>query len=242
MSKKILPVLLLIAIPMVVLFSCKKVSTTTTDLTRNYFPLTFGKYVTYAVDSVYYYGSAGIKKEVKSQLKYSITDTFRDQKKRVSYIMDVFYRPYDGADWHPLHVITVTPTNTQLLYSQDGVQYIKMVFPVADEVSWQGNVNAQINDPAFAYLANWTYSYKNTHLNYFDGYVNFDNTVTIEEDNEHVNYQNVDSALAGYDTYAKEVYAYNIGMVYKEWTHTTWVDSSQNKSGYSVIMQAIDHN
>ncbi len=242
MIKKILPILLLVAIPMVAMFSCRKVNNTTADLTKNYFPLQYGKYVTYAVDSVYYNGSLGVRLEVKSQMKYSITDTFTDSKRRLSYIMDVYSRPYDGADWHALRVILVTPTTTSLLYSQDGVQYIKMMFPVTEGLSWKGNVNAQLNDPAFAYLKDWTYLYKNVHLSYFNGVVNFDNTVSILEDNEHVNYQNVDSAVAGYDTYAKEVYANNVGMVYKEWTHTTWVDSSQNKSGYSVIMQAIDHN
>ena len=242
MIKKILTILLLVAMPLVALFSCRKMNTNTGDLTRNYFPLQYGKYVTYAVDSVYYYGSAGVKQEVKSQMKYTITDTFRDQKKRVSYIMDVYSRPYDGADWHALRVILVTPTSNSLLYSQDGVQYIKMMFPISEGLSWPGNQNAQLNDPVFAYLKDWNYMYKNYHLSYFDGFVNFDNTVSILEDNEHVNYQNVDSALAGYDTYAKEVYAYNVGMIYKEWTHTTWIDSSQNKSGYSVIMQAIDHN
>jgi len=240
MNKKFLPILLLVAIPIVSLFSCKKVSKSTIDPTRNYFPLVLGKSVTYAVDSVYYFGSPGVKTEVKSQLKYSITDTFTDQQQRLSYIMDVFSRPYDGADWHAVSVILITPTSTGLLYTQDGTQYIKLMFPITNGFSWAGNQNAQWQDTTYAYLKNWNYTYQNYHLSYFDGYENFDNTVTVLEDNEHENYQNIDSAVAGYDTYAEEVYAYNVGMIYKDWTHTTWVDSAQNKSGYSVVMQAID--
>lgn len=242
MIKKILPILLLVAMPLVALFSCRKVSTSTADVTRGYFPLQLGKYVTYAVDSVYYFGEFGVKEEIKSQMKYSITDTFTDQQHRLSYIMNVYSRPYDGANWHAISVILITPTDNSLLYTQDGVQYIKLMFPISNGVSWPGNQNAQWQDTTWAYLKDWNYTYQNYHLSYFDGYENFDNTVSVLEDNEHVNYQNVDSAVSGYDTYAKEVYAYNVGMIYKEWSHTTWVDSSVNKSGYSVIMQAIDQH
>jgi hypothetical protein len=245
MIKKILSRWMLVAICFVAFFSCKKVHQTSGDATRNYFPLKFGKYVTYAVDSIYYFGSAGIKIEVKSQMKYVITDTFTDSKRRLSYLMDVYSRPYDGALWVAHRVITITPTTTpvsSLLYTQDGTQYVKLMFPVTEGTTWPGNQYAQWQDTSWAYLKNWTYAYSNIHFPYFNGYVNFDNTVTVLEDNENVNYQNVDSAVAGYNTFAKEVYAYNVGMIYKEWTHTTWIDSAKNRSGYSVVMQAIDHN
>ena len=46
-----------------------------------------------------------------------------------------------------------------------------------------------------------------------------------------------------YRTYAKEVYAYNVGMIYKEWTHWTYKPNhAQCVNGYSVIMRAIDYN
>jgi hypothetical protein len=241
MIKKILPLLLLLAMSVVALFSCRKVSTSTTDPTRNYFPLVFGKSVTYAVDSIYYLDTPGVQIEVKCQLKYTITDTFTNQQHQLSYILNVYKRPYDGADWVASAVILITPTATGLLYTQDGTQYIKLMFPITNGFSWPGNQNAQIQNATDAYLANWNYTYSNYHLSYFNGQVNFDNTVTVLEDNEHVNYQNIDSAVAGYDTYAEEVYAYNVGMIYKDWMHVTWVDSAQNKSGYSVVMQAIDY-
>lgn len=233
--------------------SCKKRTISTADATRNYFPLIYGKYITYDVDSVYYtfHPSAdttkpavGTKLETKCQLKYMVSDTFTDDKNRLSYIMDVYYRPYDGADWHPSRVILLTPTANSLLYTQDRTQYIKLTFPIAEGNNWQGNQYAEVNDTAFLYLKNWNYNYQNYHLNYFNGRVNFDNTVTVLENDENVNYQNVDSIVAGYRTYAKEVYAWNVGMIYKEWTHYTWGlrDSSNLRDGYSVTMRAVDHN
>lgn len=111
-------------------------------------------------------------------------------------------------------------------------------------MTWPGNQYAQVEDSLFMYLKNWNYVYQNYHLSYFNGLVNFDNTVTVLENDENVNYQNVDSIVSGYKTYAKEVYAWNVGMIYKEWTHYTWglPDTTQYRTGYSVIMRAIDHN
>jgi len=243
MIKKILPVLVLLAVCSASLFSCKKTSTSTVDVTRNYFPLVFGKYVTYAVDSVIWYGKAGTRYEVKSQMKYEVTDTYTVNR-QLSYIMSVYWRPYDGADWVGNSVILLTPTTSSLLYAQSQVQFIKLMFPISNGLTWQGNANAAVLDSTLSYLAGWNYTYQNYHLSYFNGLVNFDNTVTLMEDDQNVNYQNVDSAVAGYRTYAKEVYAYNVGMIYKEWTHYTFgpPDTAQNKEGSSVIMQAIDYN
>ena len=242
MTKKILTFLLVVAISSVAFFSCKKSPKSTKDATLNYFPLQFGKYVTYAVDSVFYDTSCQ-RIETKSQLKYAITDTFTDKKKRLSYIMDVFARPYDGADWLHKYVILITPTPAGLLYTQDNVQYIKMVFPVVEGYTWKGNQYAQVQTPLLAYLDNWDYTYQNYHLSYNNAYINFDNTVTVMERNQAVNYPNIDSAVNASNTYAKEVYAYNVGMIYKEWTHTTYkADTSKCLTGYRVVMRAIDYN
>ena len=249
MIKRIVPIFLLVTMCMVAMYSCKKRTIDTTDQTRNYFPLHYGKYITYDVDSVYYYGSKstispGTRWESHCQLKYLVSDTFTDSKNRLSYILDIYYRPYDGSDWTRSRVIIITPTANSLLYTQDQTQYIKLAFPITEGYTWTGNQYAEVQDTLFSYLKNWNYTYQNYHLSYFNGRVNFDNTVTCLENDENVNYQNVDSIVAGYRTYAKEVYAYNVGMIYKEWTHYTWglPDTTQNRNGYSVIMRAIDHN
>ena len=241
MTKKILPGLLLVAICFVALFSCKKSTKSTTDFTRNYFPLQFGKYVTYAVDSIYYIDTVA-RYEVKSQMKYAITDTVTI-KKKLNYIMNVYTRPYDGAVWQSNSVIFIQPTVDTLFYFQDGNKYMKLIFPITNGLSWPGNRYVEVGVPEKAYFKNWNYYYESRNLSYFNGIVNFDNTVTVNEDDESSNYLYVDSQVAAYRTYAKEVYAYNIGLVYKEWTHWTHnADSTQYKNGYTVIMQAIEHN
>ena len=256
MANKILPILFTAAICAAALFSCKKNTTDNTDQTLNYFPVKVGKSVTYNVDSIVY-SSTCFQYETRTQLKYVISDTFRDSKFRLSYIMDVYSRPNDGGEWWKSRVILLTPATivqtttapppgtplSSLLYNQDGSQFVKLVFPILQGLTWQGNANIITSDPAYAYLKNWTYSYQDLHKSYNDGYVNYDNTVTVLEDNESVNYPHIDSALYAYRIYAKEVYAWNVGMVYKEWTHWDYLPiNHQCVSGYTVTMRAVDHN
>jgi hypothetical protein len=235
----------LVAICCVSLYSCKK-KDTAADPTLNYFPIILGHYVAYNVDSIYYNEDLCTQYEVKSQMKYVITDTFTDRKNytnRLTYIMDVYSRPYDGGFWNPIRTIMVNPTTKGINYTQDGVKYIKLMFPIVNDFSWAGNANVPTTDTDFAYQLNWNYQYKNMRMSYNTGYLNFDNTVTVNEDNESINYPGVDSGVAASRTFAKEVYAYNVGMIYKEWTHWTYkAHNAQCVNGYTVVMKAIDHN
>ncbi len=253
MIRKVLISSILVLSCLFAFFSCKKVRVSTADETRNYFPLQFGKSVTYAVDSIYYYpvdslyaithpGYNGIKVETRCQLKYTITDTYT-YKKQLNYIMDVQYQPYQGAGWTPHRVILLQPTKNSLLYAQDGTQYVKLMFPIQEGFSWKGNQFAQVEDTLYSYLKDWNYTYQKYGHSYFNGFVNFDNTVTVLEADENINYQDVDSMPHGRKTYAKEVYANNVGMIYKEWTNYVWnAPHPQNRKGYTVIMRAIAHN
>jgi hypothetical protein len=261
MTKKVLPVLLIAAICTITFFSCKKSNNNTIDPTLNYFPLTFGKWVSYNVDSTYYFGpqsggNACTQLKISCQMKYSIDDTFTNSAGYTSYIMDVFTRPYNGGLWQQTNVIIITPTptplattssekTTSLLYTQDQTQYVKLIFPITSGYSWTGNQYANITDTTFAYLANWDYTYQNVNAFYNNDFINFEHTVTVLEADETVNDNNYDSSVyyGGYRTYAKEIYGYNVGMIYKEWTHYTWTATDPNCwNGYSVVMRAIDHN
>jgi len=246
MTKKIFAFFLLTTISTLSFVSCKKHKDEVADPTRNYFPLIFGKSVTFAVDSIYYDETTCSQYHVKSQMKYVITDTFTDRKNftyKLSYILDVFTRPYEGAVWKPTSVILVNPTATGLFWTQDNVKYNKMIFPITEGLTWKGNSNAPVNDTDYSFLKDWTYAYHDVHKSYNTGYVNFDNTVTVIENDESVNYPAIDSGVAAMRTFSKAVYAYNVGLVYRELTHWTYrANNSQCVNGYSVMMQAIDHN
>jgi hypothetical protein len=246
MTKKFLTLFLLVAGSVVFFASCKKNDDGIADPTRNYFPLTFGKYVTYEVDSIYYDEDLCTQYRIKSQLKYVVTDTFTDRRtlnNRLWYILDVFSRPYDGALWRPHSVVLLNPTTNSLDWAQNQVKYVKMMFPIKEGMKWAGNKYAPVNDAQFSFLQNWNYEYKNVQQSYNTNYLNFDNTVTVLENDESVNYPDVDTGVAAHRIYSKSVYAYNVGLVYRELTYTTYkAYNAQCLNGYSVVMRAIDHN
>jgi len=254
MTKKTFRFLLLTGLAFVVLFSCRKGSYPSGDPTKNYFPVVFGKYVTYDVDSIYYVTTFDTSAEgkmdticgeyeVKSQMKYCITDTARDVDDSLMYMVSVFRRYYDGGLWQQEGgVLYIKQKPDSIVLSQDGNKYVKMMFPIQNGKTWFGNDQVQVNIAQNAYFNNWTYTYQNIGKSFNNNLHIFDNTVTVLEDDESVNYPYVNAKLSGYRTYAKEVYAYNIGLVYKEWTHFTYTPPFTCANGYTVVMRAIDHN
>lgn len=245
MNKKFLPAFVLAALFSMALFSCTKQNDDKYkgDFSKAYFPLQFGRYVTYNVDSTLWNDFLQVKSIHSYQMRYTVADTFRDNENRLSYRIDVHIRSNDTLPWQVHRVIYVTQTPTTLEYQEDNVRYIKLVYPISNNVQWKGNSLIPSDDQDYQYLNDWTYQYTDFGASYNDGNVYFDNTVTVLEDDElHNDPETMPSAYAD-KTYSKEVYGYDVGMVYREMTH--WIYDpgvATFRKGYSVVMRAVDHN
>jgi hypothetical protein len=245
MNKKSLPVILLAVIVSIALFSCSKSRDDkyAGDYSRGYFPLDFGKYVIYDVDSTIWDDFLQVKSIHKYQMRYSVQDTFRDNENRLSYRLDVLIRNSDSLAWHPHRVLYVTPTASTLEYVEDNLRFIKLVFPITSTTSWKGNSLIPSADQDYTYFFGWTYHYSNYTQPFNDGKVNFENTVTVSQVDEHTNDPELQPGDYADKTYGYEVYAYDIGLVYREFTHWTYDPAVATfRKGYSVIMRAVDHN
>lgn len=245
MNKTFFPALLVAALMTVALFSCKKEDDDKYqgNYSRAYFPLEFGRYVVYDVDSTLWDDFLQVKSLHRYQMRYTIADTFRDNEFRLSYRVDVHIRPNDTFQWKTHRVIYVTPTATHLEYVEENLRFIKLAFPIADGVEWKGNSNIPALDQDYQYFQDWTYRYSKFTSPFNDGKVYFDNTVTVEQVDEQQNDPETMPTAYSYKTFGQEVYAYDIGMVYREMTH--WIYDPgvvKYRRGYSVIMRAVDHN
>lgn len=246
MNKKFLPALLMVFLASVAFFSCKKSSSNNAgDKTWAYFPLQLGKFVVYNVDSTLYDSASCTKTVRSSQIRYSISDTMRDEQNRFSYLMNVDTRSSDADIWHQQGVVYLTNNGSQLEYTQKNLRFIKLVFPIVEGTKWNGNQFIPVNDTPYQYYKGWAYTYQDYGKPFNNGLVNFDNTVTVLESDDMIanTAPSSDSIAFTYRSYAKEVYAYNVGMVYREVTHLNF-DSSISKcmGGTSVIYRAVDHN
>ena len=199
----------------------------------------------YDVDSTIWDDFKQVKTVHKYQMRYTIADSFRDLTNRLSYRVDVHIRKNDTFQWNTHRVIEVTPTTTGLELKEANLRFIKLVFPVANNFEWKGNSLIPAGDQDYQYFQDWTYRYSGYEEQFNNGKVLFENTITISQADEKLNDPETMPDNYAYRTYAKEVYGYDIGMVYREITH--WIyDPKPNepkfRRGYSVVMRAVDHN
>jgi hypothetical protein len=230
-------------------FSCKKekteVNTDGGNLYQPYIPLEIGKYIIYDVDSFYWDESLCIKVTRKSQHEYLVTDTFRDNQNRLSYVINVLERKNDSSQFVSGDVFYMTPGAEKMEYVEKNIRFIRMVNPVKNMQSWQGNSLMPSDDMDYAYLKGWNYLYINVLKPYDNGKLKFDNTVTVVETDQVLNNPETQPNDYGYLLQSKSVYAYRVGMIFHEYIYWTYdpVPGSKNcRKGLGVTMRAIQHN
>lgn len=226
-------------------YSCKKIEKTnyTGEYTKSYYPLQIGKYVVYDLDSVIWDDFQCTRSEFRYQMRYTVADTFRDNANRLSYRIDAHIRTIDTANWRPHRVIYITPTTNSIEYVEGNVRFIKMVFPVSNGTYWLGNAMISADDADYQYFQGWEYRFANIGEKFSTGFVDVENTVTINQVNRQINNPELQPNTYAEKTFGKEIYAFGIGMVYREmtrWVYDPGVVSCRR--GYSVVMRAMDFN
>jgi hypothetical protein len=181
-----------------VLFSCRKSEPEEIDLGYDYFPMQVGNYVVYRVDSTYF----GTEPQTFSfQLREVLAYEFIDGQGEPAVAVERYRRPSNDEPWtlHSVWVQKRTPTSGQRL--EENVRFIRMAFPVAGGKSWNGN--------AYNTLPAWQYVTENPDQPVSYGALDFPRSVRISQRN---NVNLVDQEIAF------EVYARNVGLVYKRFT------------------------
>lgn len=182
-------------------------------------------------------------------MRYSVIDTMRDDHNNKIYQINVEVRKQaDTSAFKLARVVFVSDTNNMIQYVENNLRFIKLEFPIVNSMSWLGNSLIDLADANNTYLQNWVYKYSDYQQPYNNGLLKFDNTVTVMQTDQMQGDTINQRSLPAYQTFAKEVYAYNVGLVYREMTHwnynpvfsTTPPDTCIK--GFRVIMRAVDHN
>lgn len=198
---------LLVFIAVVVLSSCKKDPSTAEvpDLGYDYYPATAGSYIEYDIDSTAYTPLPVDTIYAKFRIKEVIEETFTDNQGRPA-LKIVRYKknysptiPYSQMSWTLQDVWMSNKTSTTAEVVEENVRFVKLVFPVADDITWNGNAQNTIGD--------WEYKYSNTDQPAAYGTLAFDKTVQVN--------QKKFVSLLAYQYYT-EKYARGVGLLYKE--------------------------
>lgn len=244
MKNKSLQLLFVAAIIAIAYAACKKPDELPQVLgpRSEYFPLELNRSIVYNVDSTIWDDTFCVKEFRSHQIMYTVSDTFTDAQGRLSYRIDTRIRRNPGDEWMTHKVMYATNTGAVVEFSYEGLNFIKLSFPIANGNSWKGNQYIQTDDPEYAYFDNWDYTYANVGHPYVTADVKYDKTITVEHIDSKLNDPDIFPNDTAARTYSREVFASGIGMVYREYYHWTYdPKTTKCRKGKGVVMSAVDN-
>ncbi len=204
--------------------ACKKNKTETFvgDYGYSYFPDDSGIFVIYQIDSVIYDDFTNTVRTSTIYLKEQVGEQFIDNLDRVGKRIIRSYSNVDSTiqKWETNNVYYIVRNTLVAERVEENLRYIKMVFPNENNKNWLGNkyiVSAPpyIIDTSNYSVRDWKFSVSRRDREYLINSTRYDSTLTITQ---------IQDSSAIFKTLAKEIYAKNIGLIYRE----SWIVTSQD--------------
>lgn len=195
--KRVLPVLGLVLI----FAACKKDSAITIDNGYAYFPDQVGHYVIYDVDSIVHNDFTKSVDTFRFQVKEHFESEFYDNSGRPTLRIERYKRTYPdtSAPWTLSDVWSANLTESRAERTEENQRFIKLIFPVNQKRGWNGN--------AYNTMDEWEYKYTSVDVPSTLRNLTFDSTLTVKQ----IDFENLINKK-----YYIEMYAKNVGLIYKE--------------------------
>jgi hypothetical protein len=188
------------------LASCKKKKEPESSvLGLDYYPTKLGRFVVYDVDSTVYNDLTLDTTYYKYRIKEKLADSFTDNQGKPAMRMERYikmYNPNKSYDSIPYSIKEVWMVNADLKNIQaveSNIRYTKIIFPVALNSSWNGNVSNTLGENDYSYF-----------------YVDRVETINGKSLNAVLEVKQKDEKTLISKQYYIEKYAKNVGLVYKE--------------------------
>lgn len=209
------------------------------DIGEAYYPSTIGKYVIYEADSTVYDEFTFAAKLYKYQIKEKIEESYTDIQGRpalklVRYIKKFdSIKPYSAIPWTLKDVWQVNISKTNVEVVEENIRFIKLIFPVKDKISWDGNSTNT--------LGQWNYIYSYTGNPENVNGINFELVTQVTQKDF--------PTLISREHYV-EKYAKDVGLVYRKIVNlklpvvTSLSVAPENipqKSGIIYTLKVISH-
>ncbi len=221
----------LFSITFLLFISCHKNSQYPINYGYEYFPTTLGHFIIYDVDSISYNDFTDSIDTFHYQVKEILTENFNDISGRASQRIEKHVRLNDTSSWEISQVGYQTLTTYVAEKYEDNLRYIKLSFPVKNNLSWKGNTYINYNDPDCNWLASdWEYKLTSVNelLNINGNHFDLTAKVIVETGNNIICQQ-----------YYEEIYAKNVGMIYRKVRRVT---VNPDPSGYSLEYKVKSYN
>ncbi|MEO7445631.1 MAG: hypothetical protein ABIT96_05080 [Ferruginibacter sp.] len=244
--------LLLVPIASLVLLlaSCSKSSETfSAQPLEKWYPLTPGKYVTYALDSTVYTNFGTVLTVRSYQVKYVNDSLVNDALGRPGTRIIRYIRKTSAAPWLPDAAFFALKTNNSIEFIENNMRFIKLKEPVRDGYTWKGNAFIETSslNSEIKYLDNWDYTYDSVNVPLTFGSFSLDSTLIVRQRDEVIGSPSDPNFYSEYN-YGVEKYAKGIGMIYRRFFHNEYQPPVPGRGGhytdgsYGVTFRMIDHN
>lgn len=216
-----------------------------TDLGMDYVSLESGHYIIYEVDSIVYNDFTQTVDTTHLQFKDEVGESFIDNEGRTAYIVNRTKR-YNNADpWSADHTYSIFQDNFKFEWQENNLRFIKMVYPAKFNTRWYGNVYiASLTNSNLSWLNDWEYEYENIDESFNTGYKNYQKTVVVSQLDslDGIEGNPLDPNSYSAYSYGREVYAKNVGMIFKEITRWEYQTTAKFRKGFTIIMRAKSNN
>ncbi|MFY8004123.1 MAG: hypothetical protein ACOVNR_04740 [Chitinophagaceae bacterium] len=214
-----------------VLVACQKQTDNFSATTINqYYPLAVGKTFIYRLDSTVTanFGAQLVTKSyiAKDTVESVTTDAQGNKQFRIfRYLTDTL----QTQPWQYTATYATIVYNNKVEYNDQNLRFITLVNPVNESTTWKGNTQVSAIGSPFYFLTNWIYQYQNINQPYTVLKGTIPETITVQQANDQsspvFNPNNV-----FFKNYSIEVYAKDIGLIYKEFLHINYQVTIQNNT------------
>jgi hypothetical protein len=171
----------------------------------DYFPLEAGRYAIYNVNEIHYSSISG-NDTLAYQLMMEVSDSFVNNTGTITYVINRSKRNAQQDEWEFLETWSSRRTTREAVMNEGNISFVKLAFPLKQGIQWDGNKfnNSTADD----------YEIKDVGLARSINGIDFTETLTVEQ-------ESYDDQVTRTDI-RTEVYAREVGLVYKETKQLTY--------------------
>jgi hypothetical protein len=209
---------------------CGKDEFVPVDTGADYFPLQVGMIWVYAVDETIY-SEVAAPKQSAYRIELKIADSVQNAEGVYTYIIHRSKQNTPDLNWEALQTWSVRKNDREVIVNEGNISFKKFMFPVKNSLVWDGN---QYNT-----LGEDLYSFSVINKAFELGGINFENTVTVEQEYS-------DDLIVFFDE-RTEVYAKGTGLLrqsVKQLNYCTTEDcigQQKIKSGRVYLQELISY-
>jgi hypothetical protein len=139
-------------------WQCTKVNSPAPEIYgKEYFPAVSGRFAVYDADSTVYTEIPRDTVNYRFRLKVRIADSFTDAEGRQAFRVERFVktydpnRHYDSLPWRVKDVWMLNAGERSIEISEGNIRYTKLIFPVKELASWNGNAANTKGEQQYTY-------------------------------------------------------------------------------------------